>query len=116
MIAEIKENTCISGTLCYNIIKERENKKHLEREEKTMIKLTTIEKDFNEVKHLVNMYNKEPELRDSAMEKLIKISAIMTISEIEEKLKQHTISVRTREKLIDKKYFLLSTAKIFTNK
>ena len=113
MIAEIKENACISGTLCYNIIKERENKKHLEREEKTMIKLSTIKKDFNEVEHFVDMYDKEPELRDNAMRKLIKISAIMTLETIEEKLKQHTISDKTRNMLIDKKHKLIEIIKRF---
>ena len=79
-----------------------------------MIKLSTIEKDFNELKHLISMYHEEPELRDSAMEKLIKISALMTIAEIEEKLKQHTISARTKAILINRKYFLLGIAKIFS--
>ena len=78
-----------------------------------MIKLSTIEKDFNEVHHLISLYDKEPELRDNAMKKLIKISALMTLTEIEEKLKQRIISDITRNTLIDKKHELIEIAERF---
>ena len=80
-----------------------------------MIKLATIEKDFNEVEYFVNKYDNEPEFRDNAMCKLIKISAIMTLETIEEKLKQHTISDKTRIVLNAKKYERLRIAERFTD-
>ena len=79
-----------------------------------MIKLSTIEKDFNEAEYFVNKYDNEPEFRDNAMRKLIKISAIMTLETIEEKLKYNTISDKTRNTLIDKKHKLTEIAKRFT--
>ena len=78
-----------------------------------MIKLSTIEKDFNEVEYFVNKYDNEPEFRDNAMRKLIISSAVMTLETIEEKLKQRTISDKTRIVLNAKKYEMIRIADRF---